>query len=78
MRICVVILSMLLSGCGGVIRGLSRAATDALPDDFGNYLVVNSGTRLFAGVQTEYWLYIFLALVAVLVVFIYRRCSRRL
>ena len=53
MRIYVVICSVLLSGCGGVIRGLSRAATGALPDDFGNHLVVHFGIRLFASVQTE-------------------------
>ena len=78
MRIIVVIFSVLLPGCGGAIRGFSRAATGALPDDFGNYLVVHFGIRLFASVQTEYWLYICLTLVAGLVVFIYRRYPTRL
>ena len=77
MRIIVVIFSVLLPGCGGAIRGFSRAATGALPDDY-DQLTVHLGNRLFASVPTEYWPYIWLAVLVAFLVLIYRyRESRK-
>ena len=63
----------LLSGCGGVIRGLSQALNGALPDDFGAQIVVRIGTGISRYITGEHSIYMWLLISVTFAFFIYKQ-----